>query len=714
VAGRDVLESRNRPGSRRDPAAGGPDEEPSASADQLPLWFERGLIVATSGVLAFGGFGLLLAVVGLYAIVPVLAVGTLLTVLASVLAWPRSSEHHTRDHRLSRGVRYPAIGMCLVALGFAIWNGIDAGHHVAIGRDPGIYAVTGKWIATHGDLDVAIDPTLAAKMGGASVVLPGTYVEGGKQLEFQFNHLLPVLLAQADNLGGDALMFRVPAVLGALALLAVYAAGCLFVRRPWLVLVAVGALALCLPQLNVSRDTYSESSVELLLWSGLWLTLIAYRRKRFGMALLGGAALGGTLLGRVDAFVYLIPLPVLGVLALLAARSSVDRRHLRKMHLGVLIGAVPIALLGTFDVIERAGHYYSDLWPQIRQLRLAMAISVLVSVVLLAVWPRLAPHATHVSHWVAARRTGLTVGSALAVVLGLFAAWVLRPVFLQDHGNPTPLVAGLQGQAGLPVDPTRHYSEYSVSWISWYLGPITVTLAIIGLALVVARMWRRTDPAGALMVSVAGLASALYLWRPSIVPDQIWAMRRFVPATLPLVVLLAAVGIAALGRVVATSKAGAVWQRPVVIAGGAGMLIFPLATTLPVANFEPQAGTLTVVQATCKTVGPNAAILFAANDSAGVLLPTAVRTWCNVPVAVLASPRSAAQIQMIARSWRASGRTLWVVGSSAAATATSAPGTTPRLIASSTNTRELEMTIQRAPQFYSFGTTTLFAGSVTP
>lgn len=710
----DELESPNLTHHRRDPAAKDEDEDCLAAPELLPLWFERGLVVATVGVLSFGGFGLLLAVVGHYSILPVVAVGTVLTVVASVVAWPRRAEHSTGARGMSRGIRYPAIGMCIIAVGFATWNGLDAAHHVAIGRDPGVNAVAGKWIATHGDLEVPADPQWATKPGALSVVLPGTYLQDGNRLEFQFDHLVPVLLAEADNLGGDGLLFRVPAVLGALALCAVYAAGCRFVRRPWLVLAAVGTLALSLPQLNVSRDTYSEPSVELLLWSGLWLMLVAYQRKRFGMALVAGAALGGTMLGRVDAFIYLIPLPMLGALVLLAARSREDRSHLRRLHLGVLIGAVPLAVLGMFDVIVRAGHYYADLHTQINELQLALAASVLVAVVLLAVWPRLAPHAAGVSDWVAARRQGLAVGSAVVLVLGLLAAWVLRPAVMAGHNEAIPLVAGLQAQAGLPVDPTAAYSEYSISWVSWYIGPIAVTLAIIGVGLVAARMWRRIDPAGALLLTVAGFGSALYLWKPSIIPDQIWAMRRFVPDTMPLMVLLAAVSIAALGRVVATSAAGGAWHQPVVAVGATGMLMFPLGTTFPVANFQPEAAVLTVVQAACKTVGPRGAIVFAADDPDGLLLPTAVRTWCNVPVAVLTRPQSAAELQQIARSWQASGRTLWVVGSSADAITKSAPGVTAGLVASATNLHELEMTIQRAPQSYAPLVTTLYAGSVAP
>jgi hypothetical protein len=646
----------------------------------------------------------------------VLAAGAVLTVLGSVLAWPRRDESRARDQARSPGARFPAACMCVMALGFAIWNGSHAAQHVAIGRDAGVYAVTGKWLATHGDLEVPAIPVGATTASAASLKLPGTYVEDGNRLEFQFNHLMPTLLAEAHGLGGDRLMFRVPALLGALALLAVYAVGCRFVRRPWLVLAAVGALALSLPQLNVSRDTYSESSVELLLWAGLWLTLTAYRRRSsrrsIGLAVLAGAALGGTLLSRVDAFAFLIPLPVLGAMALLLARSRADRRQLGRLYLGLLIGAVPMGSLGTFDVIERAGHYYPDLSRQIHLLRVAMVVSLLLSIVLLAVWPLLARHGTPLARWAAARQRSLAVGSALILVVGLLTAWLVRPLGRHELGQSFALIGVLQARAGLAVEPRRTYSEHSISWISWYLGPITVTLAIIGAAVVVASLWRRLDSARVLVVGVAGFASVIYLWKPSVVPDQIWAMRRFVPATLPLLVLLSATAIAALAQITTRSAAGTIRQRTVLTVGAAGMLVFPVATVRPVASFEPQVGALTLVQSLCRTVGPQSAVVFAAKNPGSLSLTTAVRTLCNVPVAILTRAQTSVETEQLARAWQTRGRTLWVVGSSATAIARSASGTTSRLVARTTSPRELEMTVQRAPQAYSPNVFTVYAGPV--
>jgi hypothetical protein len=83
-------------------------------------------------------------------------------------------------------------------------------------------------------------------------------------------------------------------------------------------------------------------------------------------------------------------------------------------------------------------------------------------------------------------------------------------------------------------------------------------------------------------------------------------------------------------------------------------------------------------------------------------------------VAVLTRPPSTAEIQQLVRSWQAGGRTLWVVGSSAASVVKSAPGVNAGLVGSATSPRQLEMTIQRAPQNYSQGVLTLYAGPVAP
>ncbi len=74
------------------------------------------------------------------------------------------------------------------------------------------YAVTGKWIATHGNLEVHTGLEWTSKSADVTVVYEGSYGHGSNTTLFQFDHLTPVLLAEANNLGGDRLMFRVPAL----------------------------------------------------------------------------------------------------------------------------------------------------------------------------------------------------------------------------------------------------------------------------------------------------------------------------------------------------------------------------------------------------------------------------------------------------------------------------------------------------------------------
>ena len=212
----------------------------------------------------------------------------------------------------------PAIGLGVVAAGVAVWNSIYIGHHVAADRDPGVYAVTGRWLATHHSLIVPAGVSWPQTGLNVSVISGGMY-PGTKGSEFQFAHLLPVLLAEGYRIGGEGLMFRTPAIIGAFGLCAVYLVGCRLIGRPWVVLAAVTALAVSLPELAVTRDTFSEPVTQVLLWSGMWLLLRSYEERRAWVGLVAGLLLGATLMAHIDAVAYLVPLPLLAAVAWVVA-----------------------------------------------------------------------------------------------------------------------------------------------------------------------------------------------------------------------------------------------------------------------------------------------------------------------------------------------------------------------------------------------------------
>lgn len=661
-----------------------------ANPDELPTWFERALVALLSAVVAVGGTGLALAVMGQYRLWVVLLVGGAAAAILTFLAWPRG--------RARGGLTAPAVAMVLVASAFVLWNGLLAGHYVWVDRDPGVYGATGKWIAEHGDLVVdggARWTEIGSEFGWHSA---GMYPEPGGRLEFQFSHLTGVLLAVANGIGGDRLMFALPAVLGGLSLCVIFAVGVRLSRRPWLVLASVTALGLSLPQLSVSRDTYSEAGTQLLVWGGIWLLLLADRRRRPGVALLAGVVIGGALMSRIDALVYVVPLPILAALAWLARPDRAARRSLRQTVVAALVGALPLLALATVDVKYRAGGYYDALHDQVVLLRVAFVAAVVLGVALIIVWPRL-----HRARALAANvRNPVATGTAVAVGAGLVAAWALRPAL--DTGRidpPISTTATLQKLEGVGViDASRSYSEHTMTWMSWYLGPVVVALAIWGIGILIVRFIRDAHAAAGMVLTVAGICTAMYLIRPEITPDQIWASRRFVPAALPFLVLSAVVALdAVLDR--ATAVTGHRLLRPAMVPlACAALIVFPLGSTLPVRTFSSQEGFVTVIDQTCDAIGPNAAVVFSKDDIEKLTLLQTVRGYCGAEAAHLTRPLTAGGLDRVAEAWAEQDKQLWILGSSPELVSGAAPGLEPRLIGRARARHDLEQTLTRYPSGY--------------
>ena len=147
----------------------------------------------------------------------------------------------------------------------------------------------------------------------------------GGTLSFQFAHLLPALLAEAHNLGGDRLMFAATSLLSGVALLAFFVAAWRLVRNPFVALAALVSFAFLLPEVSFSRDTYSEIPMQVLIFTGLWILVdrAAFRRPR--LALVAGLVLGMLQAARIDALAVLTGLAPLFAVVWLVADAR-DRR----------------------------------------------------------------------------------------------------------------------------------------------------------------------------------------------------------------------------------------------------------------------------------------------------------------------------------------------------------------------------------------------------
>jgi hypothetical protein len=482
-------------------------------------------------------------------------------------------------------------GTVAVAAGFAVWQFLFNSESVIVLRDPGAYLQTGYWIAQHGSLPI---PQSLASFGGAHPGLGfssiGFLSRGGSVVPGLMSGL-PLLLAGAFWVHGISAAAAMGPILGGLAVLSF---GGLVGRLAGLRWAPAGALVLglTLPEQYTSRDSFSETAVQVLLFGGLALvadalTLGDARRApaapqaseasapaaattsaapdvlsavafwdrwslpeawgrwitpQRAMMALGGLALGLAAAVRIDGLLDVLPaIPFVGLLLIRRSGTVVA------FCAGLAVGAG----YGLGDGYLLALPFLDGLAPMLTLIGLIaawLAAMTLVGVELL----RLPGLRASLRRLPAARPlrwlpevAGLL---ALAALIALAVRPYLQVVREQASRASAGYVAHLQQLEHLPVDPGRLYAEDTLYWGIWYVGIPTLLLGAFGVALLLRSglrallSWR--DPSGgariwALPLMVICCGSAAVLWQPQTVPDQPWASRRLVPLVLPGLILCA-------------------------------------------------------------------------------------------------------------------------------------------------------------------------------
>jgi hypothetical protein len=532
--------------------------------------------------------------------------------------------------------------------------------HVLLDRDPGGYIVTGRWMATHHNLEFNARVGAFAQTTGLRYDSAAVFDRGGGRIYFQFSHLLPTLLAQARWIGGDRLMFFAPPMLGGLGLVTFYALATRFVR-PWIAVAALGALATDLVQVHFMRDAYSELPTQAVLLGGLWF-LTRRGPPRPAIAAFTGLLFGATVMARIDGPLYLVAIPfVVGAAVVAYRRGDSDGPAARVGATWLVAGVALATTLGLIDVRLRSTKYLHDLGGRVLLQYVGLALAGAVAIGIARFAPRLVT-------WPArAARGRLPDFAALIVAVGLLGAWFVRPHLQHTHAVKHRAMAALQRVDHVPIDATRRYYENSLVWHSWYLGPLALAAGIVGITLLTREVLRgRRGPIGLVVVAFLPVA-AVYLANPSIFPDQPWVMRRFLPLVIPGFVLFAFVVVERLVDVRSRNALVAARVAAIVIVGAA--IAFPIHTVWPVRGDTTQLGFLGPVEQLCDVVGPKAAVVVLQGGTLDQILPQTLRSYCNIPVARrIFDPDSpgldAAGFARLSKAWQRDGRSLYVVADS--------------------------------------------------
>jgi hypothetical protein len=485
---------------------------------------------------------------------------------------------------------------------------------VHVGRDPDVYTLTALWLRNHSSLSIPVPR--------GSSESSGFYLVDGV-LQPQGNHLVAGVSASVGWLFGQTAVFWGNLACGAAALLALYVLGRRLIGPIWS-LVPMLALAVSLPMLEFSRAMYSEPLAMTFTLLGATLLWSAWKSDRLTEYVVAGAAFGGVALARIDG-----TLPLIGVIGGLALSAVVHpgatESPRRWAAPAVLLGSLPGVLLGFADLYFHSGRYIADLSSQFSMLGAGLAIAAFMAFAG-AVVPA---HRLPVVIRVVSRAA--IAGAALSAVA--FLVLLSRPWWYEGHGDNIPLVAGLQGLERSPVDGTRTYAEASFQWVSWYYGWPVILVGLGGLLawLVVGTRQKSTQ---LLWLSALLLPSAaLYFTQPSIVPDQIWAMRRFLPVVVPGLLLATAWIARRLSRLsVGRRPVGAILAALLVVC----VLGFPLRTTAPLWSAKDNAGGLDGIQQLCKKIDGRPTIV----TQQDTYLPT-ILALCDVPAFSVPEPSPA-------------------------------------------------------------------------
>jgi hypothetical protein len=412
----------------------------------------------------------------------------------------------------------------------------------------------------------------------------------------QFFHLFPAFGAYLFETMGVRGALATPPVFGILGTLAAFFLARRMFGTAVALLAAVG-LATTVLQVWFARYPVSEGFSQFLILSGLLAHRLDQDSDTRAFAWLSGGLLGLTLLVRIDSVLLLLPL------AFWAAHELMARRAGWASRLAGLL--IPFSLLFAHAAIhsvffsKRYAHQILTRRYWNHPLSVWFLVIVLALVAAVVVWkfgPRLMEYL---------RRHENHLRVAALAALGLLAAYslTLRPslsAWAGGDGNPKaekladPGVLGDLGFQRLAAHDAQALVRYS-----WFVGAPALGLALIGLAFFL----KKAESKDLLALAVLLAFSIFYFYKIRVFNDYFFAMRRYLPVTLPFTFILAALAVITLAR---RSKA---WRFAAVLAGVLALGV-SVAHTRPIVSYVDWKGSVRFVADVARRFGPSDIVLF--------------------------------------------------------------------------------------------------------
>lgn len=623
--------------------------------ERLPADEALYVVVATS-VASAAWAGLALAEAGRFSLLGAAGLLTAASVGAALLwrrrlAWPLSLPRRAAEF-------LPAAVLLLAAVALQA----RPSEYLVGGRDPGTYVAAMGLIARTGGI-VYVDPVVQS-IPKEDVELfyrhPGNPdFSWGRFMGFplerpdtarvfpEFFHLFPAFGAYLFQAMGVRGALATPTIFGVLGTLGVFFA-CRRIVGPGPAFLGAGLLSLNVIQVWFARYPVSEPVSQFLIFLGL-LAFSHWEQEEDGalMGALAGAALGLSLLVRIDSILIVAPLG----LYLLVRRAHGD---LKWRSAAALL--VPFGILAAHAGIHAAfwsRKYFLDVanrpyWKQPLVVWLAAGLVVAGAVVAAGrLGPRLVQR-------LEAHGDTLRLGSiALLVTLSLYA-YFLRPLLSAWAGGDGNNRADALGNPGwlLALDFRRLAAHDAGAFfrLGWFVSPLALALGVLGLVWAI-REWR---PRFLFPVMLALTFSGFYFYKIRVYADYFFALRRFVPVILPFLLVFAGF---ALTRLAARGRGSQF--------AATGLALFLGASywreTLPVSRHVDWRGAVRFVSDVSRRFGPDDVVIFEQIKSVHLLsLPLWAVHGVNIVELARFDP-DPERLQHLIRAWRGRYRNIYFV-----------------------------------------------------
>jgi hypothetical protein len=536
-------------------------------------------------------------------------------------------------------------------------------------RDPQDYLLRGLYLIDHPSPSVSVPPETVDMARQFKDIYTGVF--GGRpQLTSPTwgASLLPGLIGLLGWFGGQYVAIRAGIVIGAIAMVALYAAARRLLGPLWALLPVLG-LGVAMPLAAFSRQTFSEPTALVLFCGAVICLWAALQRRSIGYAALAGVFSGAVTFARIDG-----PLVTLGALAGLGACGALAirpwmRRRLRGMVAAFAVTALVLTAWGFVDLWLNSRTYYNGHRAEWIPLVSVVALVAVIALVVTIRWRWL----RRLAVFVARRRIGVALVAG-GLVLAAAATLLSRPLWWTARRTTgTSYMAAtksLQREMGLPIDPHRSYDELQIFWQGWYYGWAVLALGIAGAVLIVMLAILRRDSALTAWIALPGAVGALYLTiRASglLAVDQIWIERRFLPEVVPAMLVLAALVVRLvvrriLGRQRRPRPSPVRWMAArrsvagVVSVAALAAFVYPVTTWGGLFRVTHGDGLYGVAQTMCRSTPDTRAIYAGNGDSRNiaVYLGTLLEV-CGLDAVWVKDP-TADRLGKIAATWKGTGQ----------------------------------------------------------